>query len=109
MLYLGTLLSSEKELRLPSRSEVGGGAKGGLSLGQSVLFSHDPKIVTSLRDTVHYCGRGEQDVLCINERKVMVKSKNMYCDPTNVALEGISSDLSKRPKTGASGVMGFQR
>ena len=45
-----------------------------------------------------YCGAtGEQDVLCINERQVMVRSKGMYdLDQPNTSLEGVQSDLLKR-------------
>ena len=47
---------------------------------------------------VSYCGAtGEQDVLCINERQVMVRSKGMYDQqPPNTSLEGVQSDLLKR-------------
>jgi hypothetical protein len=44
---------------------------------------------------VCYCGAGEQDVLCINERQVIIRSKAMYEQP-NVSMEGINSDLSNR-------------
>ena len=43
-------------------------------------------------------GGGECDVLCIDERKVMIRSRNMYSQP-NPNAEGVSSDLEKRPKT----------
>lgn len=46
---------------------------------------------------VTYCGAGEQDLLCINERQVMVRSKNMYdTEPPNTSLEGVRADLDKR-------------
>lgn len=46
---------------------------------------------------VSYCGATEQDVLCINERQVMVRANHMFDNITpNVALEGIEADLSKR-------------
>lgn len=46
---------------------------------------------------VNYCGAGEQDLLCINERQVMVRSKTMYdTEPPNTSLEGVQSDLQKR-------------
>lgn len=46
---------------------------------------------------VSYCGVGEQDVLCINEKQVMVRSKNMYDqEPPNTSLEGVRADLDKR-------------
>ena len=46
---------------------------------------------------VSYCGSSEQDVLYINERQVMVRSKSMYndCNP-NPNLEGVQCDFSKR-------------
>ena len=37
-------------------------------------------------------------MLCIDERKVMIRSRNMYSQP-NPNAEGVSSDLDKRPKT----------
>ena len=88
VVYMGTLKSTD------SSKNVACGY-----CGQSVLFTNDVKVVKKLKDTVNYCGSTEQDLLCINERQVMVKSKYMYNDATNVALEGIHSDLSKRPKT----------
>lgn len=49
---------------------------------------------------VSYCGAGEQDLLCINERQVMVRSKAMYdTEPPNTSLEGVQSDLQKRYQT----------
>lgn len=49
---------------------------------------------------VTYCGAGEQDLLCINERQVMVRSKNMYdTEPPNTSLEGVRADLDKRKVT----------
>ncbi len=39
----------------------------------------------------------EQDVLCINERQVMVRSRGMYDQSApNVSLEGVEADLAKR-------------
>lgn len=58
----------------------------------SLLFI---SFVDSLQVT--YCGAGEQDLLCINERQVMVRSKNMYdTEPPNTSLEGVRADLDKR-------------
>jgi hypothetical protein len=49
---------------------------------------------------VTYAGSTEQDVLCINEKQVMVRSRNMYNqEPPNTAWEGVVVDLTKRPKT----------
>lgn len=68
-----------------------------LSRGQAVLFTNDPRIVALHKDLVSYCGSTEQDVLCINERQVMVRSKNMYNQlPPNPSLEGVQCDFSKR-------------
>lgn len=53
--------------------------------------------VHTLHQQVTYCGAGEQDLLCINERQVMVRSKAMYdTEPPNTSLEGVRSDLQKR-------------
>jgi len=68
-------------------------------LGQSVVFSVDPKVIASEKGRVLYSGSVSQDVLCINERKVMVRSKDMYQQQANTASEGIKSDLTQRPKT----------
>jgi len=46
---------------------------------------------------ISHSGSSEQDVLCINERQVMVRSKNMYNElPPNPSLEGVLCDFSKR-------------
>lgn len=48
-------------------------------------------------EQVSYCGAAEQDLLCINERQVMVRSKTMYDqEPPNTSLEGVHADLEKR-------------
>ena len=39
--------------------------------GQSILFTNDASICKQFKETVHYCGDVEQEVLCINERQVM--------------------------------------
>jgi hypothetical protein len=44
---------------------------------------------------VNYSGGGETDVLCIDERQVMIRSKTMFQQPNPVA-EGIKSDLNAR-------------
>lgn len=46
--------------------------------GQSIIFVADPKVVRVEKERVPAAGAGEQDVLCIDERKVMVKSRAMY-------------------------------
>jgi hypothetical protein len=44
---------------------------------------------------VSFCGVGEQDVLCIDERQVKVRAMHMFSQPNPVA-EGVASDLSAR-------------
>lgn len=69
-----------------------------LDRGQSIVFSNDPTLSRLEKDKVFYCGSSDQDVLCINDRKVIVRSKGMYEDPS-VSSEGICADISKRPTT----------
>jgi hypothetical protein len=90
-------------------------------MGQAIIFSQDMKIMNVHKDLVrqfHYyrfelqalkhlvflffkispIGIQDQDVLCINERQVMVRSKTMY-DPPNtsaIVLENPNTDLFKR-------------
>lgn len=60
------------------------------SQGQAVVFSSDMKVVNSHKDFIAPVNaNGDQDVLCINERQVMVRSKTMY--EHNAAV-----DLQKR-------------
>jgi hypothetical protein len=59
------------------------------------VFTADPKIVRSEKERVTYCSGGDVDVLCIDERKVMIRSKTMYDKPNPVA-EGVKTDLSAR-------------
>lgn len=58
-----------------------------------MIFSSETSILNSLKDSAIYCGSAEQDVLCINERQVMVRSKVMYNDNFSQA------DIMKRPMT----------
>lgn len=93
--YLGSLLPADQEKTTP-----GYGNNPTQSRGQAILFTNDPKIINVNKDLVNYCGATEQDVLCINERQVMVRSKNMYEQETpNQSLEGIKADLTNRPMT----------
>eukprot|EP01041_Mallomonas_annulata_P001688 gene1688-3265_t len=85
LVYMGSLLPADRE------KDVFGG-------GQSILFTNDNKVVRNEKEKVHYCGQTEQDVLCINERQVMVRSKDMYEQP-NSTTAGIHSDLGNRPVT----------
>lgn len=68
-------------------------------MSQNVVFSNDVKVVRAERDGVEYCGASEQDVLYINERQVMVRSKDMYSRRPSVAAEGVYVDVEKRPTT----------
>lgn len=47
---------------------------------------------------VRYCGAGEQDVLCINEKQVMIRSKAMYETP-NASTKGVPANIEVRPMT----------
>lgn len=44
---------------------------------------------------VQYCGTIDQDVLHIDERKVMVRSKGMF-DKPSPTTEGVVTDVQKR-------------
>ncbi|KAJ1435059.1 hypothetical protein B484DRAFT_325821 [Ochromonadaceae sp. CCMP2298] len=97
LLYMGSLQRADRSKPYPQVVRAGQQQSSRRTRGQSVLFTNDNKIVQMHKDTVHYCGSGEQDVLCINERQVMVRSKHMYDQqPPNAALEGVQSDLQKR-------------
>jgi hypothetical protein len=64
----------------------------------SVLFTNDAVVVRAEKSRVAYCGSTDQDVLCIDERQVMVRSKAMHDRPSPLA-EGIHADISLRPQT----------
>lgn len=83
LLFMGTLVAADK---------------GPVEEGQSVLFTNDVKIVRSEKSKVFYCGTTEQDVLCINEKQVMVRSKGMFEQP-NATTAGIYTDIDNRPVT----------
>lgn len=63
---------------------------------QTVLFTNDIELVNIEKDHVNYSGLSEQDVLYINERQVMVRSKDMYNRKPSVGAEGVFADLQKR-------------
>ena len=67
------------------------------------MFVADPKIVRLEKEKVPAAGAGEQDVLCIDERKVMVKSKSMYSSTLTPWTERESpltdTDAIARPST----------
>jgi protein JBTS26 len=86
LVYAGTLLPW-------SDDSTGGGAG-----PQAVIFSQDPKIVEAHRDVTGRHVIREQDVLYINEKKVIVRSKSTH-NVANAANEGIIFDLTQRPAT----------
>jgi hypothetical protein len=91
LVFMGSLVSADKEKALLGQRR-----------GQSLLLCAHPRILKSDRELVSYCGITDQDVLCVNERKVMVRSKNMYDNAPNVSSDGVFSDLTKRPGTSAN-------
>ena len=73
----------------------------GLGGCQSLVFTNDPAIVRQEKALVGYCGADEQDVLCIDERQVRVRSKAMFAEPDPCA-HGVwraGHDNQKRPGT----------
>lgn len=71
-----------------SRSEVPGSSR-----GQVMLFSNETRLVNQFKDLVITATAADQDVLCINERQVMVRSKTMYQEPP------VQVDIQQRPTT----------
>lgn len=71
-----------------SRNEIPG-----TSRGQVMLFSNETRHVNQFKDLVIVASAGDQDVLCINERQVMVRSKTMYQEPPS------QIDIQQRPTT----------
>lgn len=66
--------------------------------GQTILFSSDTKLVNAHKDQIilHQVPQtADQDVLCINERQVMIRTKSMY-DPPPISGE---EALRNRPTT----------
>lgn len=92
LVYMGVLPAAD-----PNRSP--------LEAGTSILFSNDAALVRSERHRISYCGNTDQDVLCIDERQVIVRSKAMFDRPSPFA-EGVLTDISLRPQTMMSGKMG---
>lgn len=72
---------------------------------QSLVFTNDPAIVRQEKALVAYCGADEQDVLCIDERQVSVRSKwmNQLPDPSSHGVwdSQRSQFNANRPTTGA--------
>jgi hypothetical protein len=75
----------------PHHSKAGGNRK---TQGQVIVFSNEPKVLNAHKDLVAFYNYNEQDVLCINERQVMVRSKTMYDKPGNNLLA--PADIEKR-------------
>jgi hypothetical protein len=89
VVYMGSLPAAAAD-RDPPQADVGG--------GHTVLFTNDAATLRAEKSRIGYCGNTDQDVLCINERQVMVRSRAMYDKPSPLA-EGIHTDISQRPQT----------
>jgi hypothetical protein len=63
-----------------------------------ILFTNDAMLVSKSMNRVKYCGSTEQDVLCIDERQVRVRSKSMLDSPDHFA-EGMRANIKARPPT----------
>lgn len=75
--------------------------------GQSIVFVADPKIVRMEKERIPTIASIEQDVLCIDERRVMVKSKSMYSSSSLNPWQDRETDRpfnpGARPSTGGKG------
>jgi hypothetical protein len=71
--------------------------------GQMILFTNDAMLVSKSLNRVKYCGSTEQDILCIDERQVRVRSKSMLDSPDRFA-EGMRANITARPPTAVSAV-----
>lgn len=70
---------------------------GSSDYSQPVLFTHDAAVIAAEKGKVPYCGETGQDVMCINERKVVAASEAAYMvEPT---APGVQIDLAARPTT----------
>jgi hypothetical protein len=97
LVCMGTLADANSETRHHP-------ASGGHSQGQTICFSSDPSVVRACKDRLlPYSGRSEQDVLCVNERSVMVRSKAMQL-PADPSAVGVVADINRRPATGVVNV-----
>lgn len=96
LVYMGNLLPATVECTAQ-------GSKGPERRGQSIVMTFDPKIARGEREKVPSSIGLEQDVLCIDERVVKVKSTRMYAVPTPFAdMETPAVDYSiGRPATSA--------
>ncbi|CAM9302104.1 unnamed protein product, partial [Ectocarpus fasciculatus] len=88
LLYMGTIAAaledSHCDRALPDTKNTLGAC--------SVVFTNDPKTVKFEKDKVQYTGLSDQDVLHIDERKVMVRSKGMF-DKPSPTTEGVVTDV----------------
>ena len=62
---------------------------------QTILFTNNDKIVEEERNNLLYCGRREQNVLCINERQVMEGGSVMQ-----ETMRGVGAYTSSKKKNG---------
>ena len=83
MVFMGSLRASPEEVSLPVSRVVPLTMR---SQGQAVVLSSEVKVVNCHKDFVPSVNTGDQDVLCINERQVMVRSKTMYEHPVTVDI-----------------------
>ena len=91
-----------------SSSDDGSGGRSSGGGYQSVLFTNDPLVVKKEKEGLVYCGSEEQDVLCIDERQVRARSRNMGAEPEPSA-EGVSINLANRPATAVVASGGTKR
>ena len=82
----------------PVRAKTGTKLQQTSDFAQPILFTTNPRIIGNEKRKVVYCGKQDQDVLCINEGQVMTESQAMHRAPDPSAV-GVEIDLSKRPMT----------
>lgn len=68
---------------------------------KSLVFTSDQMVARFEKENTQYCGSSEHDVLCINEKQVMVRTRTHLSEALNPAAEGIKISLHGRPATGA--------
>jgi len=68
---------------------------------QTILFTNNKSIVQTESKYVRYCGSEEQDVLCVNEKMVSVKTKQaQQVDPSAVGVwDSKHFNVANRPTT----------
>ena len=98
--YMGNLLPASSECTVE-------GPKGLERHGQSIVMSTDPKVVRQEMDRIPSVAGIEQDVLCIDERQVKIRSKQMYsADPSPFAERENTAVVinAQRPSTSLGNV-----